>query len=80
MKKKQKDEGSIFKAVCPELWKDLFEVLLKVVGESVKDKIAKAILVGALSAAGNYAISSSEDVDPHDKAAIVAPVRNENAP
>lgn len=58
-----KKKGSVkrFKSISPELIDLLISVLLRIVGESVKDRLIRAILVGALSAAGSYVAVDAPD-------------------
>jgi len=69
---------SIIGSISPQSWETLITLLTKIVGESVKDKVARAVLVGILGAAGNYAASVTDPPAPpppaerqalqHDKA------------
>jgi hypothetical protein len=54
----------IIKAVGPRSWDELISLLTRIIGETVKDKVVRAILVGVLGAFGNYATSVSEQTDP----------------
>lgn len=64
MEEKKKDSGK-FKAVSPELIDLLMSVLIRIVGESVKDRIVRAVLIGILSAASSYvSIESPPDAIP----------------
>lgn len=44
----------IVSSVDPQLLSALINLLTKIIGESVKDKVVRAILVGVLGALGNY--------------------------
>lgn len=54
----------VLQSVDPRLWTALIALLTKIIGESVKDKVARAVLVGVLGAFGNYAASVAEVPEP----------------
>lgn len=70
---------SIIGSVSPQNWETLITLLTKIVGESVKDKVARAVLVGVLGAAGNYAASVAEPPAPPPPAAQQA-LQHDKAP
>lgn len=46
---------SIFNTVKPQVWGELLALLTRIVGELVKDKLVRAILIGILGGLGSYA-------------------------
>lgn len=60
-----KKERGKFKAVSPELVEVLVSVLIKIIGESIKDRLIRAILIGVVSAAGSFvSIDIATDITP----------------
>ncbi|QBQ72364.1 hypothetical protein [Serratia phage vB_SmaM_Hera] len=59
----EKKGGRKFKGISPELVDLLMGVLIRIIGESVKDRIIRAILIGALSAVSSY-VSIDTPSDP----------------
>lgn len=79
MRKRVRRLESVMREVGPKLLEGLLEVLVKVVGETIKDKVARAILIGLLSSVGHYAvIGGTPTPAPQDH--ISQPVEMNKAP
>lgn len=51
---RKKRFSSVWKAITPSSMEELITLLTKIVGESVKGRIARALLIGALGSVGSY--------------------------
>jgi len=60
-------------SISPELMAQLVDILMKIVGESVHGKIARAIIAAALAGAAQMMSSSEENTLPPHAPKIVAP-------
>lgn len=84
--RRRKERGDdVVKSIPQKVWDELLDLLFKVIGETVKDKIARAALVGVITAFGQYAkdLAGEAPVDPPAPAITtpaVLPTRNDNAP
>ena len=79
MRKRVRRLESVMREVGPKLLEGLLEVLVKVVGETIKDKVARAILIGLLSSVGHYAVSGGTPT-PAPQDHISQPVEMNKAP
>lgn len=70
----------VIRSVSPRSWEELIALLTKIVGESVKDKAVRAIMVGVLGAAGNYAASVTEPEPPPPPPVVQQTLQNDKAP
>lgn len=65
--------------MSPQLKQELMSVLAKLIGETVKDKLVRALLVGILSSVGDFTDNSTEPVVVDPPPAVILP-SNKNAP
>lgn len=68
MKKRAERYSGVFRAFGPKLMDEVIELLIKVVGETIRDRIARAILVGIISSLGHYAVTNSNTDLPQGSA------------
>ncbi|WES82482.1 hypothetical protein SG1_77 [Pseudomonas phage SG1] len=59
---KRKEHHKRFRPrISPRLREELISVLTKIIGETVKDKVVRALLIGVLSSLGNYVDSVTQE-------------------
>ncbi|QVJ12651.1 hypothetical protein [Pseudomonas phage PSA09] len=59
---KRKEHRKRFRPrISPRLREELISVLTKIIGETVKDKVVRALLIGVLSSLGNYVDSVTQE-------------------
>ena len=58
---KEESEEEVIESIRSNLVESIISILLKIIGESVKDKLLRAVLVGVLSAFSQYTVDISVD-------------------
>jgi len=58
---KEESEEEVIESIRSNLVESIISILLKIIGESVKDKLLRAVLVGVLSAFSQYTVDMSAD-------------------
>lgn len=79
MRKRVPRLDSVMGEVKPKLVEFVLELLVKIVGETLKDKVARAVLVGLLSSVGHYVASDSTPT-PAPAMQVHQPVEMHKAP
>lgn len=63
----------------PRIKQELMALLTKIIGETLKDKVVRAVIVGVVSAGGSYS-ESPKEVPPDPKPPMAMPARNDKTP
>lgn len=79
MRKRVPRLSSVMGGLKPKLVEAVLELLVKIVGETLKDKVARAVLVGLLSSVGHYVASDSTPA-PAPTMQVTQPVEMNKAP
>ena len=85
--RKRKERGDdLIGSIKPKLLENLLELLVKIIGDTLKDKLARAALIGVVGAFGQYAhdLAGQAPLVVPAPATIttpaILPTRNDNAP
>lgn len=61
MVRNRRDDDSLVRMIGRKSLESLTDVVIAVIGDTLKDRIARAVLVGLISSFGHYAMSLSDD-------------------
>lgn len=75
---KRRTQRSVFTKISPELVKELVGLLIKILIESVKDKLVRAVLIGVISSAGSLIYVSNEDIKTQTPGEVSVPMETKS--